>query len=300
MSGEGSLSRLKLVDADYGLLAALDGRDAPRLAFDQALLHVAVLGRGNGAAEFEHAREFGARFFAQRGDARLNHFGAVKQIRILEQIGFVREHLLNAQRPLLVPRARQAERFIPRRQLQRAAARTFGKRDAERFEHDADDVVFGLRLGEPERIHLHAVAKAQLFVVGDAVPFTPELFPQCFHRARLAHFFDEANAGVQKKRNASEDAGQGGGGNVIARAHRVEHGDGVGEGVGNFLHRRRACFLQVVTTNVDRVPLRNVVERPRNHVANQPHGRRGREHVGAARKIFLDDVVLRRARKRRE
>ena len=38
--------------------------------------------------------------------------------------------------------------------------------DAERLEHDALHVVLGLRLGEPERVHLHAVAEAPQLLVG--------------------------------------------------------------------------------------------------------------------------------------
>src|SRR5260370_4766980 len=36
-----------------------------------------------------------------------------EQIVVLEQVGLERQHLLDAQRPLLVPRAREPERFVP-------------------------------------------------------------------------------------------------------------------------------------------------------------------------------------------
>jgi hypothetical protein len=62
--------------------------------------------------------------------------------------------------------------------------------------------------------------------------------------------------------------------------------------VGQFLHRRRARFLQVVATDVGRVPLGNVLDRVGDDVGGQPQRGRRREDVGAARQIFLDDVVL--------
>ena len=44
---------------------------------------------------------------------------------------------------------------------------------------------------------------------------------------------------------------------LAGRLHRVEHGDAGGQREGQFLHRRRAGFLQVVGADVGRVPLRH-------------------------------------------
>ena len=76
---------------------------------------------------------------------------------------------------------------------------------------------------------------------------------------------------------------------AIAVAHRV----------GDLLHRRRPRLLQVVGADVDRVPARDVLDRVGDHVGDQPHRRRGRERVGPAREVLLDDVVLGRALERR-
>ena len=46
-----------------------------------------------------------------------------EEVVVLEQVGLVGEHLLHPQRPLLVPRPRQAERLVPRRQLHRPGPR---------------------------------------------------------------------------------------------------------------------------------------------------------------------------------
>ena len=88
-------------------------------------------------------RHLGARALEQLGDEPLHDLRALEDVGVLEQVGLVGEHLLDAQRPLLVPRAREAERLVPGRQLDRAGARVAAERHGERLEHDALDVVLG-------------------------------------------------------------------------------------------------------------------------------------------------------------
>ena len=75
-------------------------------------------------------------------------------------------------------------------------------------------------------------------------------------------------------------------------AHPVEHRDRRRQRIGKLLHRRRARLLQMVGADVHRVPLRRLAGAEKDHVLGQPERRVGREDVGAARQIFLDDVVL--------
>jgi hypothetical protein len=75
-------------------------------------------------------------------------------------------------------------------------------------------------------------------------------------------------------------------------AHGVQDGDRGGHRVRDLLHRRRARLLQVVAADVDRVPLRDVGDRVRDHVRRQAEGRSRREDVRAAGQVLLDDVVL--------
>jgi hypothetical protein len=49
----------------------------------------------------------------------------------------------------------------------------------------------------------------------------------------------------------------------------------------------------VVAADVGGVPLRDVGDGPGHHVGDQPEARPGREDVGAAGEVLLDDVVLR-------
>ena len=108
---------------------------------------------------------------------------------------------------------------------------------------------------------------------------------------------DEPDAGVDEERDAPEDRAH----LLLAdpRPDLVEHRLGGRHREGDLLHRRRARLLQVVGAHVDRVPLRDLVDRVGDHVADQPHRRRGREGVGPAREVLLDDVVLGRARQHR-
>ena len=69
------------------------------------------------------ARHLLARALEQLGDEPVHHLRALEDVGVLEQVGLVGEHLLDPQRPLLVPRARQAERLVPGRQLDRPRAR---------------------------------------------------------------------------------------------------------------------------------------------------------------------------------
>ena len=102
------------------------------------------------AAVLGDARHLPRGALVELGDEPVHHLRALEDVGVLEQVGLVGEHLLDAQRPLLVPRARQAERLVPGGQLDRAGAGVAPERDGERLEHDPLDVVLRLGLGEPE------------------------------------------------------------------------------------------------------------------------------------------------------
>ena len=111
------------VDADDDLLAGLDPGAAGGVRADQRLLHVAGLDRGDRAA---HAPAPGpsrpGRPRRARPTLRLDHERALEDVVVLQQVGLEGQHLLQPQRPLLVPRPRQAERLVPRGQLHGAGA----------------------------------------------------------------------------------------------------------------------------------------------------------------------------------
>ena len=163
------------VDADHDLLAGLDAADPLGVGCHEPALQ--LLDGGEGAPHAEHLVELGPCRLDQLGGAGLDDVGAGEDVVVLEQVGLEGQHLLHPQRPLLVPRAGQAERLVPRRELEGAGPGVLGEGDAEHLEHDALHVVLGLGLGEPERVDLHAVAEPAGLGVGDAVALEGEPVP---------------------------------------------------------------------------------------------------------------------------
>ena len=97
------LGGLEAVDPHDLFLARLDARAPGRVRGDELGLEVTGLHRRHHPAQLRH-----------RGDLRLgaghqlrglgrHHGGAVEQVAVLQQVRLVREHLLDAQAPLLVP-----------------------------------------------------------------------------------------------------------------------------------------------------------------------------------------------------
>ena len=192
----------------------------------------------------------------------------------------------------------QAERLVPRGQLDRAGAGVAAERDRQGLEHDALDVVLRLGLGEPEAVDLDAVAHPQQLRVGDAVPLATDPLPHLAHRPELRVLLDEAHAGVDEERDPPEDLREVRLRDLAAGLDLVEDRDRGRQRVGDLLHRGRPGLLQVVAADVGRVPARDLVDAEGDRVGDQPHRGPGREGVGPAREVLLDDVVLGRALER--
>ena len=265
------------------------------MGFDQALLHVRILDGRDRAAHGENTLEFFVGCLFQVLDFGFDHMRTIEEILVLQKIRLEGQDLLHAQGPLLIPRPRQAKRLVPCRELERATAGLLGEGDAQRLEHDPDGIVLGLGFGQAQAVDLNAVTEPAQLRVLDAVAVAPQLIPHLRHRTALADLFDEADSGIQEEGDACEHVGEHVVGYVTSRLDRVENGDRVGHGIRDLLDRRRPRFLQVIRADVDRIPLGNLRHGVRHHVADQAHGRLGREHVGAAREIFLDQIILRRA-----
>ena len=278
------------VDPDHRLLAALDCLEPRRIELDQLLLHVAGLDGRHRPAHVVDAAQFLLGLALERLDLARNLRRTVENVAVLEEVGLKGEDLLEAERPLLVPRPRQAERLVPGGQLYGARACVFRQRHRQHFDQDASDVVLGLLLGEAERIHLHAVAEQSVFRIGDAVAFAGDLVPQLGESAHLAQLGDEAQSCIDEERDAPDRITEFFRRNVLL--HPVEDGDGGGEREGEFLYRRGTGFLQMVGADVHRVPARHLLGREQDDVLGETQRRGGRKHMGAAREIFLDDVVL--------
>ena len=170
--------------------------------------------------------------FLQRRDLGGDRRRAVEHVAVFEQVGLVGEDLLHAQRPLLVPGPRQAERLVPGRQLHRAGARVFRQRHRKHLDQDAGDVVLRLLLGQAERIDLHAVAEQPLLGVGHAVALARDLVPQLGKGAHLADFGDEAQPRIDEERDAPDHLAEFLRRAFAGRLDRIKHADCGGERKG--------------------------------------------------------------------
>ncbi len=118
------------------------------MGVDERCLHV---GHGlDGAAVLGDDRDLGAGALEELGDEAIHHLRALEDVRVLEDVGFVGQDLLDAQRPLLIPRTRQAEGLVPGGQLDRPRASVAAERHGERLEHDPLDVVLRLCLRQAQ------------------------------------------------------------------------------------------------------------------------------------------------------
>ena len=137
-----------LVDPDDDLLPRLHPRATLGMGLDELGLHIAAL---DGSYRPAH-RCYPVHFRARIGDELIHEsfddVRASEDVVVLQQVGFVGEDLLDAQRPLLVPGPGQAQRLIPCRQLDRASTCVARQCDGEHLQDDALDVVLRLRLRE--------------------------------------------------------------------------------------------------------------------------------------------------------
>ena len=289
----------EFVDADHHLFAGFDGGQTPAVGFHQLLFHIAGLDGSDRTAHGVDARQFLAGLGLQRLDLGGDFRRAVENIAIVQQVGLIGDDLLQAQRPLLVPWPGQSQGLVPGRQLDGPCPGVLRQGHRQHFQQDAIDVIFRLLFGEAQRIDLHAIAEAAHFFVGDTIAVAADLVPQFAEGAHLAKLGDEADAGVDEEADASHHLGEFGRRDLSRRLHPVQHGDGGGQREGQFLLGRGASFLQMVGADIHRIPLGNFAVGEGDDVGGQLQRRLRRKDIGAARQIFLDDVVLRRAGQRR-
>ena len=197
------------VDADDGGGAGLDAGEPGAVRADEGGLH--VVDGGDSTPHLVDAGELGAGAGLQLLDLGGDGGVAVEEVGVFEQVGLVGHDLLHAERPLLVPGAGEAEGLVPGRELDGAGAGVLREGDGEHLDQDAVDVVFRLLLGQAEGVHLHAVAEAAVFRVGDAVGLAADLVPEVDEGAHLAHLGDEADAGVHEEGDAGDELGEVGG-----------------------------------------------------------------------------------------
>src|SRR5581483_9321880 len=102
----------KLVYTDNGLFARIDAAYTFRMAGNELFLD--IVQRRNNPAEFLHAFDFGPGRTFDLGGLRLDDLAALENIFVFEDVCFVRQNLLDAQTPLLIPGTWEPERLVPR------------------------------------------------------------------------------------------------------------------------------------------------------------------------------------------
>ena len=225
--GEGTrLGGLEAVDPHHLVLAGLDARPPGRVRGDQPGLEVPRLHRRHHPAQLRDLGHLRLGAGHQLGRLGLHHGGAVEQVAVLQQVRLVRQHLLDAQAPLLVPGPGQAQRLVPGRELDGAGPRVSGQGDGQHLQDDPLDVVLRLRLGQAQRVDLHAVAEAAARGVGDPVPLPGDRVPEPGEGPHLAHLLDEADARVHEEGDPPDDL-----------AHPLRRGPAPGQRPG----RRSRC-----------------------------------------------------------
>ncbi len=112
--------------------------------------------------------------------------------------------------------------------------------------------------------------------------------PQAPRGAELGDFFQQVVVRVEEERQLRGEVVH-----IQTGFQRGFHvGDAVGERESHFLHGGRAGLADVVARDGDGVPVGDFFGTIREYVRDQTHGRRGREDIGAAGNVFLQDVVL--------
>jgi hypothetical protein len=215
------------------LRSRLDPADPVGVGGDESALQ--FVDRLEGAAEFEDLVELRLCGLVELVGQALDDDGPLEQVGVVEQVGLLGEHLLDPQRPLLVPGSRQPERLVPGGELDGPGPGVAGQGHAERLEHDAWHVVLGLRLGEAERVHLHAVAEPAGLRVAHAVALGGDPIPHAGERPHLGGLLDEPHPGVHEEAHRRHHRCHVLGGHLARVPDRVEHPDGARQRVGHLL-----------------------------------------------------------------
>ena len=134
------------IDANDCVFSTFNAGATKSMRRDQLALHVTRFDGSNRTTHIKHPSDFILCFGHQLRNLGLNDNRPGEQVVVLKQIALIREHLLNPQRPLLIPRARKTQRFIPGGQLNRTRTCIFRQRHSEHLKHDSLNIVFRLRL----------------------------------------------------------------------------------------------------------------------------------------------------------
>ena len=273
-----------LVDPDDHRLALIDARLLCRSSlFDQRLgLAGGDIG-GHPARRIDLGDQF-ARLVHQRGGQRLDIIRPAQRIGDAGDAGFLLNHQLRVAGNPRGKIGRQRDRFIERVGVKRLGAT---EHRGQRLDRGADDVVIRVLLLQAHTGGLAMGAQHLGLFVLSAQPFH-HLVPQRAGGAHLGDLHEEVHADAPEEAEA-----RGKGVDIEPGGHRAAGIFlAVGDGEGQFLHRRRAGFVHVVARNRDAVEFRHMRRGVGDDVADDPHRRFGRVNIGVADHELLQNVVL--------
>ena len=199
--------------------------------------------------------------------------------------GLVGDDLLRAQGDERGVFGGESERFVERIGVQRLAAAENG---GESLDRHADDIIFRLLGGERRTGGLRVEAQEKRARILSSEAIAHDASPETPGRAILSDFFQQVAVRVEEKRELRSEV-------VDVESgveSRMDICDGVGEREGNFLDGGRASFANVIAGDGDGIPLREFRAAPGENVGDDAHRGADRIDVGAARDVFLKDVVL--------
>ena len=156
-----------------------------------------------------------------------------------------------------------------------------------------DDIIFRLLRGQRRSRRLRVEAQHQRARISRAKAFAHDVRPEPARGAVLRDLLEQVVVRVEEKRKPRREFVHG-----QARGDRgVDVGDGVGQREGHFLRGGRASLANVIAGNGDGVPGGQFGAAPGEKIGDDAHRRARRIDVGAARDVFLQDIVLHRAGK---
>ena len=158
----------------------------------------------------------------------------------------------------------------------------------QRLEGRPHDVVLRLLGGEGGAAGLGVEAQHHGAGVLRFKAIAGEAGPQPAGGAELGHLLQKVGVGSEEEGETGRD--------LVELESRVQSslrvGDGVGQGESDLLDCGAAGLPHMVAADANGVPLRDVLLAPAEYIGNQTHGTLGREYVGAAGDVLLQDVVL--------
>ena len=250
-------------------------------------LHVSLFDGSYGAAHLIDLLNIFFRFFFNFICQSFHVIGTCQRVNGIRHAAFVGNQLLCAQG--------QCRRFF-RRQRQRFVVSAAGHRldTAQNCGHglpgNTGHIVQGLLRRQHGTGSVNVHAKHLGFGNRSAIAFLHDTGPQSAGCAEFGDFKEE----VQTCGKDPTDAGS----EIIhfltGLNCRINVGDSVCESKGDFLHFGRSGFTDMVCTDADGVPLRNVFGTIFKGVGDQAHGRTGRENISAPGDVLFQNIVLNR------